>query len=102
MIANGKKANNQILRAIASTVMIVSIVISVLFLVHETNHDCTGEDCPICTTMESVSNNLESMGAGIAVVFVAVVFATFVLQILISNSSKPAFSLVGASIRLNI
>ena len=101
MIAR-KNDSNQILVAIMSAVMIISIIISVLFLVHETNHDCTGEDCPICAMMEIVSNNLESMGVGMAVVFAAVVFAAFVLHILASDANEPTFSLVGASVRLNI
>lgn len=40
------------------------IILSVCYIVKETNHDCTGEDCPVCVQIEQCLNNFRTLGTG--------------------------------------
>lgn len=40
------------------------IVLSVGYVIKEANHDCTGEDCPICVQIEQCLNNFRTLGTG--------------------------------------
>lgn len=40
------------------------IILSVGYVVKEANHDCTGEDCPVCVQIEQCLNNFRTLGTG--------------------------------------
>ena len=75
-------------RRIISILMILLIVFvlvsSFWFILHETHHDCTGEDCPVCAMIAVCRNTLKT-------VFIAL------LLILSSLSSHSAGRNAGSS-----
>ena len=42
---------------------LVAAVCSLLFLVRELDHDCTGEDCPVCAVMQLCEGGLRTLSA---------------------------------------
>ena len=36
-------------------------IVSVMYIVHESVHVCSGEDCPVCACIRSVKNNLSQL-----------------------------------------
>ena len=42
----------------AYAVLFLITIVSVVYIVHESVHVCSGEDCPVCACIRSVKNNL--------------------------------------------
>ena len=78
------KRNRRIALLFAMT-LVFAVLFSVVFVVAEANHDCSGEDCPICCQMTVCENTLRAAGFAAAVVFFAARIREFVL-------SKPALA----------
>ena len=66
------KRNRLIASVLALTVVLV-MLFSVCFVIAEADHDCIGEDCPICYQINICENALRSIGF----VAIAVIFAGF-------------------------
>lgn len=75
------------------SVMIVFMLCSVLmfsafYLVSENNHECSGENCPVCFQISMCESTVKSIGTGIAVATtVAVVVFVLILNNLNSTDS---------------
>ena len=50
-----------ILAAATASVMILSVA----YIAAEANHDCAGEDCPVCVCIEQCLNNLRTLGTAV-------------------------------------
>lgn len=44
-------------------ILILALLVSSAFIVYETGHNCTGEDCPICQAMALTGQLLRLIGA---------------------------------------
>ena len=56
---------------ILALIILVAIFFSALFISMEMgHHDCSGEDCPICATMEECVNNIRICGMAAVIAFV--------------------------------
>lgn len=60
---------------IACAAFFLVMLCSILFLVKEANHDCTGADCPICAQIAEAENTLKKLGNGDPFVSIASVTA---------------------------
>lgn len=40
---------------------------SFFYIAKEENHNCTGEDCPVCACIHQAGQNLKNLGTGLAV-----------------------------------
>ena len=58
-MTTGKRFSALVLAAIALLVLVTSSA----FLVHHADHDCAGEDCPICEQMALCAQNLMKTAA---------------------------------------
>lgn len=81
---------------------IIVTFFSILFIVKAADHDCTGENCPICICIHQAEQTLKRIGTGTMEVtdflpaielFVLVLACTFLLV--------PCTSLVSQKVRLN-
>ncbi len=41
---------------------------SLFYVVKEADHNCTGEDCPICATIHQAEQTLKNIGTGVVLV----------------------------------
>lgn len=92
-------------KTLASLICAVFIAVaffSILFIAEEADHDCTGENCPICACIHHAEETLKQLGTGTvggsavqpAVAMLAVtLICTFLLV--------PYASLISQKIRLN-
>ena len=95
------KRNRLIASVLALTVVFV-MLFSVCFIIAEADHDCVGEDCPICYQINICENTLRSIGF----VSVVVIFAGFLDLFAIATptlSKKQAYntSLVSLKVKLS-
>lgn len=88
---------------IACATFLLVTLCSILFLVKEANHDCTGEDCPICAQISEAENTLKNLGNGNpAVSGVAVTAAVYFLLAFVGIfCAIPYATLVAQKVRMN-
>ncbi len=48
-------------------IIVLAMLVSSAFILHEAGHDCTGEDCPICQAVAINGQLLRLIGAAILV-----------------------------------
>ena len=87
-----------------SVILICTALLSVLFVATEAgHHDCEGDNCPICETIEVCVNNLYAFKAAIGMAaFCSAVFI-FVRNICIFSDSYILLpTLVNNKVRLDI
>ena len=87
---------------VMSLTLLLVIVLSALFLVAEADHDCAGEDCPICAVMQVCVHVLRRFG-GAATILLAVAAAA-ILFLFAAVSGAAVFAQetpVSRRIRLN-
>ena len=79
------------------------IVLSTVFLVMYTNHDCVGAQCPICMIIKNVKSMLEHIGRTLAA---AVLSGTLLIAVMISFARSSFVilpsTLLDKEVKLNI
>ena len=93
-------------RRISAGIMAVMILVIVLasftFLMHEADHHCTGEDCVICCILEQCRNTVKKIGTGAAI---TVLFAVVSFTVCRLSAECGGFMIphtpVSGKIRLN-
>lgn len=92
----------KILTSVICAVFIVVTFFSIFFIVKEADHDCTGENCPICACIHQAEETLQQLGAGTvgaedflpAIEMAALALACAFLFV-------PCTSLISQKVRLN-
>ena len=75
---------------------------SLFYIVKEENHNCTGEDCPICANIRQAEQTLRNLGTGtIAHAVLNPMPLMFILAIAGQASVVLNTSLVSQKVRLN-
>lgn len=101
MRANASKVL-RIAAGVMGLMMLVIVLFSAFYIAAEADHDCTGEDCPICACIGQCENMLRGTGdgtaaqlsAGIPVLFILLFAALFVSEL---SRETP----VSVKVRLN-
>ena len=62
-----------------AAVVLFALMSSLFVSIHEADHDCIGENCPVCTVIAICRNTLKALGG--ALVAAALVFACFCLGV---------------------
>ena len=71
--------NKRIAAGIMAFLMLFIMLFSASFIAIEADHDCTGEDCPICACIAQCENTLHQIGDGAAVQAAVIVPVFFML-----------------------
>ena len=56
---------NNFIKKISAILVAISasvLVFSVAYIISESNHACTGDDCPVCVCIEQCLNNFRTLG----------------------------------------
>ncbi|ENZ05313.1 hypothetical protein [Enterocloster clostridioformis] len=81
---------------------ILVALFSILFIVEEADHDCTGENCPVCACIHQAEQTLKQLGTGVAEAAApAPIMAQFVLTLACVFLIVPFTTLVKQKVRLN-
>lgn len=97
-----KTQRRRILASAVCLIFIALIFLSAAFIIYEADHDCTGDNCPICACIQSAGQTLKLLGSAAAAsqLFSAGAFLTLVvlsLSLSVLTSSTP----VSQKIRMN-
>ncbi len=98
-----QKKSHKILAWSIGVLMLLVFVYAQYFIISEQNHDCSGEECPICSCIRQCDSVLHQFSNG-ALIQVAVVLSVLFL---IFTVSKPTFmgremTLVSVKVRLDL
>lgn len=64
--------NKQRRTALAVCIGIVAVVLlSMAFVAVESDHQCTGPDCPVCASLQAVTEGMNQLGLGLTVLAAA-------------------------------
>lgn len=102
MKTTGKNRFVRVAAGLLAVVLLAVVLVSSFYIAGEADHDCAGEDCPICETIRQCEAVLQHVGLGI--LFVAFTVVPTVWSIL--TGSLRAFdqaqeTLVSMKVRLN-
>ena len=70
-------------------VLVFSLLFSSVYMILEAEHDCTGEDCPVCAALLQCEENLLLY----KFIFAAAVHLIFLLPAAFGSTEKPAIQL---------
>lgn len=84
--------------AVIAAVILISLAVlsSAAYIALEADHDCSGEECLICSRMEACVDLLKSVFTGITVAAVLAAFAAVFCRLRVfcaPNNRIPAYSL---------
>ena len=93
-------ANKRRLSAAFICAALIAITLfSALFIVKESRHDCTGQDCPVCVclhqTLRQISAGPAEAAGEFAIYFVLVTLSAYL------SLSVPVVSLISQKVRMN-
>ena len=92
----------RIIAGVMCSVLTALFLLSFLFIAEETGHDCSGEDCSVCESLEQCRTAVRRAGEILAAAVPDILFAAaaiLVFQVFKSVSLKR--SLVSQKVRLN-
>ncbi|MDY3231216.1 MAG: AraC family transcriptional regulator [Clostridiaceae bacterium] len=96
--------NRRIWSLLTALLVASVLLLSGLFIVTHGKHDCTGEDCRVCSEIKVCVSTIrilsEAVGTGAAVVFVYIAAHKLVFSYIVGFFLCPA-SLVSLKIRLD-
>jgi len=103
--ARNKKTVMKSRRAVAILMTLALLFVmffSNIYIAHDGDHDCDGEDCPVCALLQASANNLRQMGSGSITAPASTLLVFVVLVMLRSIIFDVAISTpVSRKIRLN-
>lgn len=74
--------------AILASLVLVAAAASLFIVVHEADHDCVGEGCPVCAAVAVCHNTLKALAG--ALIAVSLVFACFCFAASVLSFSRIA------------
>lgn len=81
---------------------IATAFFSVLFIVKEADHDCTGENCPVCACIHQAEQTLKQLGTGDTGSAFIIARSFFVITpLFLAVLLIPCVSLISQKVRLN-
>ena len=92
----------RITAGILGIMMLFVVMFSAFFLAAEVDHDCSGEDCPICACIEQCEQTLHSFAGG--KVFLLIALLPLLLLVLFTADYSPVIlrdTPISRKIRLN-
>ena len=67
----------------------------------ETEHDCVGDNCPVCSQISQCENTINTVSSAVSIAAVAAVFAYILMAGTVKiTSQKPASTLISLKVQL--
>ena len=91
----------RIISLIVAVAVFFVMLYSALYIVAEANHDCVGENCPICYQISVCENTLKNLSLAVcAVAFAAAFTYTLCRSISACADVTPSYTLVSLKVKL--
>ncbi len=95
-------AARRIAAGVMGLMMLAAVLFSSLYIAVEADHDCTGEDCPVCACVRQCENTLRSAGEGFrACPAVLIPFLSVLSAAALSLAAASFATPVSRKVRLN-
>ena len=97
-VSNAKR----IAAGVIGLMMLVIFLFSTFYIAAEADHDCCGENCPVCTCIRACENTLRGVDTGTASQLSAILpifFALFIGALFVT--AIPQDTLISRKVRLN-
>lgn len=92
---------NRVFSMLMAGIIAFALLFSVAFITVEANHDCSGDNCPICQQINTCQNILDGIAlAGAAAGFVAALLHILYKLILPYTEDIPKITLVSLKVKL--
>lgn len=65
---------SRIAAAVLAAITILVVLSSSIFIIEHADHNCTGEDCPICEQLYASARNLKNLAAAAVTMIVMIAF----------------------------
>lgn len=99
--SNVSKAR-RITAGIIGLMMLFVMLFSAFYMAAEADHDCSGEDCPICACIQQCENTLRLFGGGEIRLLSVIIPTLFILPAAaLCAAAVPQDTLVSRKVRLN-
>ncbi|MCR4615738.1 MAG: hypothetical protein K5756_06270 [Clostridiales bacterium] len=94
-----KKAKR--LSAVILTAFIIAAMMTPLFVMaHEADHDCIGENCPVCAVISACQNTIKALGS--ALVALAAAFACCLILFAICFTYNISYNKTPISLKVKL
>ena len=91
----------RIISLIVAVAVFFVMLYSALYIAAEANHDCVGENCPICYQISVCENTLKNLSFAVcAVAFAAAFTYTLCRSITACADVTPSYTLVSLKVKL--
>ena len=95
------KKKNRIIAILLAVMVLFVMLYSALFIVAHAEHDCVGENCPICYQISVCENTLKNLSLAVcAVAFAAAFTYTLCRSISACADVTPSYTLVSLKVKL--
>lgn len=68
---------DRIVAFLAAAALLLVLLASSAFIIVHAHHDCTGEDCPVCTRIEACTERVRQLAAAVVTAAAAAAAAAF-------------------------
>ena len=87
--------------AVMAFAVVFVMLWSSFYIVAESDHECTGENCPICEQISVCCNTIRTISSGIAAAVATVLLScTFSRTVLLYNEETPRYTPVSLKVKL--
>lgn len=91
----------RIISLVVAVAVFFVMLYSALYIAAEANHDCVGENCPICYQISVCENTLKNLSFAVcAVAFAAAFTYTLCRSITTCADVTPSYTLVSLKVKL--
>ena len=91
----------RIISLIVAVAVFFVMLYSALYIAAEANHDCVGENCPVCYQISVCENTLKNLSLAVcAVAFAAAFTYTLCRSISACADVTPSYTLVSLKVKL--
>ena len=102
MLISGTPKHKRTVAGVLGLLLLLAMLFSAFFITAETDHDCAGEDCPICACLQQCENTLHRIDDGNALLTAIVI--PVIITLISAFLNTPEFSqetLFSRKVRLN-
>lgn len=92
---------NKTLALTICVIFVMSILFSMLFVVKGADHDCSGENCPICACISLAKQTLKQLGSVSVAAAGMMVCFSLILAFIGTSLTVPCATLISQKVRLN-
>lgn len=95
--------NRRVFACVLCALLLFASLFSIFFIAAEANHDCVGEDCPICAVLAEAEETLDKLGTANppSISFSAPAFLCLLLLLPAAGHVAARKSPVAEKVRMN-